>query len=805
MMIRTRAILFIAITIIGSMLCVSYGFAQGPVTLTAAGNVTKYQSDLLAEHGLTPDQLEGLNQLVSSARGKVEFSVDRKMKVPDFIKAEIPVPEGITKAEDKGYHFLKKYKKLYRIKSARQELKLVKAKKNRRGQENIRYQQYYRDIKVVGAEMLVHIKPDNKLWFMQGKYVADIDMSTTPAVRKESVLDIIGNDFIERHGADKKITISIPEPGVLNPWVFDRQRNSKNVLIWIAAVTDNATGRTWTYYVNAQNGLVLDVMDSARYIDSEVWDRQNTGASGDDELWYRDNNKMMIIGSTVDPDTTAVNTFTTEFWNYLYNEFGVYSLDSSSTADGMQMIGNAYSVDMTCPNACWNCVVGEAIFCEDMATRDIVVHEYTHGLIQNSGGGLTYRNQSGALNESFADVFGEFLDMRAGATDWLHGQSRDMSNPLNRRTGDTQDPDHVGETGASTDHPAYWPHCDPSVPGGCDGNDRGGVHHNSGVPNIVAYLIVNGTQPDDPHYNFHIKGIGLNKTEQLYYETLVDAGLSSSADFVDARNTMVSVCNDFATGGTHGFTTNDCCQVRNAWSSVGVGTACSALSTSTWGTLSSNYSPYFVRANTTIPLTRTLTVPSNVDIYFFPNTKLTATGLLDADGTSGDVRFLSSRDTNSMILSHQHKLMNGGEIKMPVQTFGSHDTRPHGLTIRDDVEASSYIRIDNGFTVTDINVTLNITHGNDSDLTVTLESPGGTSVVLFSGVGGIFNHFTNTVLDDEAAVSITAGAAPFTGSFQPQNALSAFDGENTEGYWRLRVSDAAGGGFGSLESWEMTF
>ena len=52
--------------------------------------------------------------------------------------------------------------------------------------------------------------------------------------------------------------------------------------------------------------------------------------------------------------------------------------------------------------------------------------------------------------------------------------------------------------------------------------------------------------------------------------------------------------------------------------------------------------------------------------------------------------------------------------------------------------------------------------------------------------GGSGDNFTNTVFDDEAATSITAGAAPFTGSFRPVDALSAFDGQTVQGPWVLQ-------------------
>lgn len=106
-------------------------------------------------------------------------------------------------------------------------------------------------------------------------------------------------------------------------------------------------------------------------------------------------------------------------------------------------------------------------------------------------------------------------------------------------------------------------------------------------------------------------------------------------------------------------------------------------------------------------------------------------------------------------------------------------------------------------TITDVNVRLNLTHTYDGDLEAWLISPTGTRVQLFNRVGGSGDNFTGTVLDDEAATAIGSGAAPFSGSYRPVQALSAFDGENLAGTWTLELIDHAGGDTGRLTSWSL--
>jgi subtilisin-like proprotein convertase family protein len=95
--------------------------------------------------------------------------------------------------------------------------------------------------------------------------------------------------------------------------------------------------------------------------------------------------------------------------------------------------------------------------------------------------------------------------------------------------------------------------------------------------------------------------------------------------------------------------------------------------------------------------------------------------------------------------------------------------------------------------ILDVNVTINIEHPNDEDLTVILIAPDGiTEIVLTSGNGGDGDNYTNTVFDDSASTSITTGVAPFTGRFIPEEPLSVLNGISPFGDWTLRVIDDAG-------------
>ncbi len=117
---------------------------------------------------------------------------------------------------------------------------------------------------------------------------------------------------------------------------------------------------------------------------------------------------------------------------------------------------------------------------------------------------------------------------------------------------------------------------------------------------------------------------------------------------------------------------------------------------------------------------------------------------------------------------------------------------------------ASYLTVPDGCDlVYDMNVTLSIASANDSNITVYLCSPEGPWIALFDGVGDSGQNFTNTTLDDEAATSIVEAAAPFTGSFRPEYALSFFDGESPVGEWCLEVDASSYDPSNVLLSWSI--
>jgi len=121
------------------------------------------------------------------------------------------------------------------------------------------------------------------------------------------------------------------------------------------------------------------------------------------------------------------------------------------------------------------------------------------------------------------------------------------------------------------------------------------------------------------------------------------------------------------------------------------------------------------------------------------------------------------------------------------------------------------IDVPDHFAVYDLDVRINITHTNVFDLQLFLKGPQGTRICLnyFDALTeteyDIYPNYTDTIFDDDSAVPIEQGVAPFTGSFKPRGPgkLEDFKGIDTFGKWRLQIYDMFDWDYGTLDSFEL--
>lgn len=142
---------------------------------------------------------------------------------------------------------------------------------------------------------------------------------------------------------------------------------------------------------------------------------------------------------------------------------------------------------------------------------DVAGHELTHGVISNTAN-LEYKNQSGAINESFADIFGVMIDR----DDWTLGEDIVKKNVYTSGAMRSLSNPHNG--GNSLGDRGYQPKRMSEFYTGSA--DNGGVHINSGIPNHAFYL-------------FAI-AVGKDKAEKVYFRALSQY-LTTKSQFLDLR------------------------------------------------------------------------------------------------------------------------------------------------------------------------------------------------------------------------------------------------------------------------------
>ena len=454
---------------------------------------------------------------------------------------------------------------LFRIRDPRRELEAMATLDGPLGNQHVCFRQTYRGLPLFAHDLVVHLRAGEP-YAINGRYAPTPTTieSLSPSVTAENAVEIAAShldgqtrssripddlrSLLDYDAPTAKLGIWI-DPDTQDPW-----------LSWQLLMRPNWRER-WHYVVSAGDGTLLD------FYNATVFDGPASGRGVDVDGQTRTVNTYEVNDSFVMIDASRA-TFAAEQPNLLDNPRGaIWTLDaqgndlsrdasvfhvvsSDNTWDDPVAVsahhhtGRAFQyffdvhgrrgidnrggtiisiVHVTedgqpMDNAFWNGAFtaygdGNVGFRPFAAALDVVAHEMTHGVIEHTVN-LEYRFQSGALNESFADVFGAMVDR----DDWTLAE--DIANRDVFATGvlrDMQDPHNGSDVGDFTWQPA---HMDEFVELEIT-EDNGGVHVNSGIPNRACVLIA--------------EALGREKTEQIYYRILDARYLNSRSNFVDLR------------------------------------------------------------------------------------------------------------------------------------------------------------------------------------------------------------------------------------------------------------------------------
>ena len=513
----------------------------------------------------TKEQLNVLTQLRSQGN-ETKISWNEFNATPTFLVGKLTAANYIMKFSSPvsaALQFIDDYKVLFKLNSPTEELIFLTNQMDQIGMTHVKFNQVYQGLTIKGSQLIVHFDIDGSISCVNGRFIPTPDISLKPSVTQNAATQIASAACANQRSTVSELIIYVREnkptlaykisvPTVMTPMqyvIIDASKGevlevdsgirydgpttgtgiglnglTRNLNIYQATNKWGVSGTTY-FLIDASKPLmynppvdsfkgVIDTYDANNDTSNYPYSRLTYIYDLNADRNFNDNERMK---AGVDAHYS-----TGEIYNYYLNHFNRNSWNNQGGS-----LSSVVHYQINFNNAFWNgsfMTYGDGdgfLFSNFAGALDVIAHELTHGVTQATAN-LEYRGQSGALNESYSDVFASMVD----STDWLIGEDivtmwfpsyalRDMADPHMGKTADDQlwQPAYMNEY-------VYL----------LNEEDHGGVHINSGIPNKACYLVATA--------------IGRQKTEQIYYRTLVYY-LTNQSQFIDARHATLQSSIDF--------------------------------------------------------------------------------------------------------------------------------------------------------------------------------------------------------------------------------------------------------------------
>ncbi|WP_034059669.1 M4 family metallopeptidase [Lacinutrix jangbogonensis] len=471
---------------------------------------------------------------------KASITINKISKVPEFIKFSTTQPLILNGSSitEKSFNFLNKNKSIYNIEDTNSSFKLNKTEDDNIGFHRVVLNQQYNGVNVYDGKLLFHFNSENNLTAINGNYITGIKLNAIPTLAKTQA-NAIAIGVIN----DQELNYSGEALFVKNTKLYVFQKGlaqgleGANYLVYEVEVRNDKDVREFVF-INAHDGTLVEQFTGMAHVLDRIVYEGNTGNTvweegdafpGSLSIWQR--NEVEASGHV---------------YNFFNNAFGYTSYDGADAQ--MRTINNDPGI--SCPNANWN--GSTANYCDGTASDDVIAHEWGHAYTQFTSG-LIYQWQSGAINESYSDIWGETVDilnnyedaddnnaLRTGCNSsdrWTIGEDATAFGSAIR---DMWNPNCKGDPGRVTDG-QYW----------CSEGDSGGVHINSGIPNHAYALLVDGGS-----YNGQvITGLGFTKAAHIFWRAQSQY-LTATSDFIDLANALEASANDLLGIDLEGLSTS---------------------------------------------------------------------------------------------------------------------------------------------------------------------------------------------------------------------------------------------------------
>ncbi|WP_170286122.1 M4 family metallopeptidase [Nocardioides rubriscoriae] len=278
----------------------------------------------------------------------------------------------------------------------------------------VTYDQQYQGVPVFGARLKANVDRSGDLTAIAGYAAPDLDLSTTPRVSaakaaERAVAFVKSDPPTSETGAPADTTRVKAVANQLNVYRMGALRGDRGpaVLAYVVEVSDAKSVRDMVF-IDANTGKPVNRYSMiADGLDRELQEATGTAQAPVLTTVWKEGDPFP--GTLNDDQQNLVNSSGESYWMY-ENAFGFDSYDGA----GAKRITVNNDPRISCPNANWNGTTTN--YCDGVTSDDVVAHEWGHAYTEYTSG-LIYQYQSGALNESYSDVWGETLDLVNGRED----------------------------------------------------------------------------------------------------------------------------------------------------------------------------------------------------------------------------------------------------------------------------------------------------------------------------------------------------------------------------------------------------
>ncbi len=501
-------------------------------------------------------QRSALNEL-RQIDPKLSVEWDEETGAPAELRGSLSSPSapvGAQSMEDAAraaaYAFLQKHRAIYRLQSATREFPQSRVVSDEAG-TTVRVFQLHQGIEVYDGELSVALDSQNRVRQVLGRYRPQLQLSIEPTLGAEQATEAarahLGLDIQDPALTTARLLIvntgSFPETAALG---------NQDRLAWRVELL------TQVCLVDAYDGSILFAYDNMQTIrNRETYAAQHC-LTLPGTLWIQESGP--VPDQPVDDIARSAHRHAGTFYDFCHDNYGLDSFDGR----GHKMVSTVHSgiydgSGCNQNNAAFIPMLRQVVYGDGDGIRfgpfpralDVVAHEWQHACTffaitwsDGSPRGLDYRDESGALNESYSDFFGTLVEDK----DWFIGEDCYTPDTPHDALRDMADPARFGQP----DH--YSEYVDSG-----DQNRR--VHINSGIMNKCAYLMsVGGT-----HHGITVQGMGKEAAGSIWYRALRHH-LHGASKFMEARLAMLQACQELFPDNGLRYRT-----VQNAFAAVGIG------------------------------------------------------------------------------------------------------------------------------------------------------------------------------------------------------------------------------------------